>query len=107
MRKIRLFRKDIVTIDVCSGNKERNSERIAIVKKENLDSIIPNGFSEAPSMTLLPTQCLVTAEPSYNRYLCEKSTIIDAGDRNHNKSLAMSQLGTVYATKRRRRNGKR
>lgn len=58
-------------------------------------------------MTLLPTQCVITAEPSYNRYLCEKSTIIDAGNRNHNKSLAMSQLGTVYATKRRRRNGKR
>lgn len=28
-------------------------------------------------------------------------------NNSHNSALAMSQLGTVYATKRRRRNGKR
>lgn len=30
-----------------------------------------------------------------------------AANNIHNSALAMSQLGTVYATKRRRRNGKR
>lgn len=83
-----------------------------------LDPVLINGFNESAIhavVTAPPAQCLTTASATiHNTQIGEK--IPTAAPRigrppnpssQTNSALAMSQLGTVYATKRRRRNGKR
>lgn len=74
-----------------------------------------DGFNESPIHTVatVPIQCMTTANSIIHTQLSEKNltptTRIARNNSNSqtNSALAMSQLGTVYATKRRRRNGKR
>lgn len=97
--------------------------------KVNLDRIGVAGCFEAPSRTGLP--CVETGEPhppSAHLFHHQPVTVLPStsvddpktpalagvtsslaipGTGGHTSALAMSQLGTVYATKRRRRNGKR
>ena len=64
---------------------------------------IPNNLNETTASAVTPA-AITTAASQHNTH--HHSQII--GSNNiHNSALAMSQLGTVYATKRRRRNGKR
>lgn len=80
-----------------------------------LDQVIVNGFNEAPGRDVIPGphQCMTTASAIVDAHIGEKVPAAPRIGRppnsmsQTNSALAMSQLGTVYATKRRRRNGKR
>lgn len=75
----------------------------------NLETVILNNFDDthaggsAPCLTTVEA-ALLTNDPTVPS---QQHSHVIGGNNIHNTALAMSQLGTVYATKRRRRNGKR
>lgn len=79
-----------------------------------------NDYSESQSsnngVILSSNQCMTTVSGVIQAHIGDKLPPIQAPNQRSrsinsmsqtNSALAMSQLGTVYATKRRRRNGKR
>lgn len=94
----------------------------------NLEAVIINNFDEQQHHQTIGAQCLTTVDsavhpppqsqppppPSgvssstlHGETILHQPQLLGSNNIHHNSALAMSQLGTVYATKRRRRNGKR
>lgn len=85
----------------------------------NLEPIILSSRYDGPHSNNVGPSCLSTgesllsiSEPTAAVVAATTAAVIphtqiNGSNNIHNSALAMSQLGTVYATKRRRRNGKR
>lgn len=96
----------------------------------NLEPVIINNFDDQQHHQTIGAPCLTTVDsavqpptqsqphqppPSsstssstlHGETILHQPQLLGSNNIHHNSALAMSQLGTVYATKRRRRNGKR
>lgn len=80
----------------------------------NLETVILNNFDDthasggsAPCLTTVEAALLTNDPTVASQQQQQQHSHIIGSNNIHNTALAMSQLGTVYATKRRRRNGKR